>query len=77
MSRGSSDRHSEILALRASIAATRVEVPLLRLQLAWKRYDPNQPRVPAGSPESGQWTDGTGAWGTIPGVRAGSTESRS
>jgi hypothetical protein len=60
MSRSSSDWDSEILALRASIAATRVEVALMRLQLAWKRYDPNQPRVPAGSPEGGEWTAGDG-----------------
>lgn len=35
---------------------------------AWKReqarkYDPNQPRVPAGDPDGGQWTSGDGASG--------------
>ncbi|MBZ9656802.1 hypothetical protein [Phyllobacterium lublinensis] len=25
------------------------------------KYDPNQPRVPAGHPDGGQWTDGNGA----------------
>jgi len=32
---------------------------------AWleRKYDPNQPRVPRGHPDGGQWTDGTGAGG--------------
>jgi len=29
-------------------------------------FDPNQPRVPAGSPDGGQWTDGGGGGRTIP-----------
>ena len=29
------------------------------------RYSPDQPRVPAGQPGGGQWTDGSGAPGTI------------
>jgi hypothetical protein len=29
----------------------------------YKAYNPNQPRVPAGSPEGGQWTDEVGAPG--------------
>ena len=27
------------------------------------KYDPNQPRVPAGNPDGGQWTDGGGGYG--------------
>jgi hypothetical protein len=48
------------------MAAVRVEVASLRLQLAWKRYDPDQPRVPAGSSDGGQWTDGDGGLGDGP-----------
>ena len=28
-----------------------------------QKYDPNQPRVPAGNPDGGQWTDGSGNTG--------------
>ena len=28
-----------------------------------KKYDPTQPRVPAGTPTGGQWTEGGGSWG--------------
>jgi len=31
------------------------------LGAAEQKYNPNQPRVPAGNPDGGQWTDGTGA----------------
>lgn len=33
-----------------------------------RKYDPNQPRVPAGDPEGGQWTDGGGGAGAIAGL---------
>ncbi len=54
------DERTELEQLEADMAAIRVEVALLRLQLAWKRYDPDQPRVPAGTREGGRWTDGEG-----------------
>ena len=39
--------------------AYRVEKALLDLRDAVERkYNPNQPRVPAGYPDGGQWTDG-------------------
>ncbi|WP_338722631.1 hypothetical protein [Devosia sp. XK-2] len=41
-----------ILDLRAKIAIWRAEMTV-------KRFDPNQPRVPAGRPDGGQWTDDT------------------
>ncbi|MBS4084116.1 MAG: hypothetical protein KGZ73_11240 [Rhizobiales bacterium] len=31
------------------------------------KYDPNQPRVPAGNPDGGQWTDGGGGYGASTG----------
>jgi len=57
---------TEIAALEAGLAATRVLVAALRLRLALKaNFDPNQPRVPRGQGrESGRWTDGPG--GVIP-----------
>jgi hypothetical protein len=45
----------DCLAFGRVLAAAR-----LALQL---RYDPNQPRVPAGSPDGGQWTSGEGETG--------------
>jgi hypothetical protein len=35
-----------------------VEALKLQLDLDEKTYDPNQPRVPKGNPDGGQWTDG-------------------
>ena len=41
------------------ISAYRVEKALLDLRGAVERkYNPNQPRVPAGNPHGGEWTDG-------------------
>ena len=42
--------NSQILELKWRVAA-------LRFTLLLKRYDPNQPRVAAGRPDGGQWTD--------------------
>jgi hypothetical protein len=50
--------HTQVLQLRSKNAAIRVELAALRCILALKAgFDPNQPRVPAGRPEGGQWTD--------------------
>lgn len=46
--------------VRADLAATRLRVALLRCSLAWK-YNPEQPRVPAGNPDGGRWAGGLGA----------------
>jgi len=40
-----------------------VETKLHALRDAVKAFDPNQPRVPAGNPDGGQWTDGGGGSG--------------
>jgi hypothetical protein len=42
--------------------AARVELALKRLEKASRKanFNPNQPRVPAGNPDGGQWTDGGG-----------------
>jgi hypothetical protein len=37
-----------------------VEALLLQRQLVSRKYNPSQPRVPAGNPDGGQWTSGDG-----------------
>ncbi len=44
--------------LRSELAGLRVELALLRSGLVERKYSPDQPRVPAGTPEGGRWTDG-------------------
>jgi Bacterial CdiA-CT RNAse A domain len=48
-----------LLRLKWLAAATRFELAMLRHARALK-YSPDQPRVPAGNPDGGQWTDGGG-----------------
>ncbi len=52
----------ETSRLRADLAAIQMEWALMKL--AWK-YNPSQPRVPAGNPDGGQWTDA--AWVRVAG----------
>ncbi|MCJ2082474.1 hypothetical protein [Methylobacterium sp. J-090] len=40
------------------ITACRVQVAFQRLRLSLRAYHAEQPRVPAGNPNGGQWTDG-------------------
>gem|GEM_PF-1250735 len=47
----------EVLALRHDFAKLKLEYELRRFQ---QKYSPDQPRVPAGSREGGQWTGGGG-----------------
>jgi hypothetical protein len=50
-----------------------VETKLRDLEHAIKaNFDPNQPRVPAGNPDGGQWTDAAGV-----GALSGSAETDS
>lgn len=42
---------------RWHLAALKVELKILRLKLTVSAYNPGQPRVPAGRPDGGQWTD--------------------
>jgi hypothetical protein len=54
----------EPLSLRADLAAVRMELAYIELQRALRRkYDPNQPRVPAGNPDGGRWTSEGGGQG--------------
>lgn len=50
---------AEIRRLRCQLASLRLELALLRLGETWRKanFNPNQPRVPAGNPDGGQWTN--------------------
>ena len=57
-------RQSELARLRHEHASIRVSVPLLELKLILEgKYRPDQPRLPAGNPDGGQFTDGGGGRG--------------
>ncbi|MGO4572280.1 hypothetical protein [Microvirga sp. 2TAF3] len=47
--------HRELLGARRAFAIAQLELRSLRIALAHKLFNPNQPRVPAGSPNGGQW----------------------
>ena len=57
----------EVLALRAANTRVRIMLADVKFELALRalgsKYSQNQPRVPAGSPEGGQWTSGARAVG--------------
>lgn len=40
---------------RALLVETQIAVAMLRAELHLKRFNPRQPRQPAGRPEGGQW----------------------
>jgi len=57
-----------VYAAQKSLEAGRAWVDMIGAEQAVKeaqdavaKFDPNQPRAPAGTPEGGQWTDGGGA----------------
>jgi hypothetical protein len=53
-----SDVHSKLIRLRCLLAAATLEIRAELLARALKaNFNPNQPRVPAGQREGGQWTD--------------------
>lgn len=54
------DLERELRRVRSEILGLRVEISLRRFVLLSRRYAPSQPRVPAGNPDGGRWTDGTG-----------------
>jgi hypothetical protein len=55
-----------LLRLKWLAAATRFEIALRRHDRALKAgFNPDQPRVPRGQPEGGQWTDGGSSSGRI------------
>ena len=50
---------------RVNLAALRHELALMRWAriILYRSYDPNQPRVPAGSSEGGRWAGSDGGVG--------------
>jgi hypothetical protein len=52
-----------LAVLREEVAELRAELKRRRLEEA--KYSPTQPRVPAGNPRGGQWTDRSGGQGTV------------
>ena len=59
----SRDDYEEVLQMRRDLDALRAD--LIRTVRAYyaRKYSPDQPRVPAGSREGGQWTGGEGGGG--------------
>lgn len=51
----------ELKRASATLAGLQVDLKLISLSLALKRYDPNQPRWPAGVSEGGQWRPAGGS----------------
>ncbi|PZR95674.1 MAG: hypothetical protein DI537_03910 [Stutzerimonas stutzeri] len=54
-----SARWREIVLLRRRLVSLKAQTRLLRHKLA-RKYNPDQPRVPAGNADGGQWTSGGG-----------------
>ena len=53
-----------LLEVRYALSRAELEIRSMRLARAVKRFNASQPRVPAGHPDGGQWTDGGGGGGT-------------
>jgi hypothetical protein len=51
---------ADIKTAAIKIAEIKADLALLRLRLALRAYDPDQPRWPAGQPDGGQWRPGDG-----------------
>jgi len=63
-----------IAVLREEVAEIRAERKRRRLEEA--KYSPSQPRVPAGNPRGGQWTDHSGGQGTVAGPSQDTDQSQ-
>lgn len=57
----SADSQSVLLKARYAFAVAQLELRRLLISRAHKQYNPNQPRVPAGNSDGGQWTRGGGS----------------
>lgn len=60
----SADTRSVLLKARYALAVAQLELRQLLISRARKQYNPNQPRVPVGNADGGQWTDGGGGGGS-------------
>lgn len=54
-----------LLRLRVGLLALRRDVQRRAIGHRARKYRPDQPRVPAGHPDGGQWTDGSGGSGPM------------
>jgi hypothetical protein len=59
----SADSQGVLRKARYAFAVAQLELRRLLILRAHKQYNPNQPRVPAGSSDGGQWTSGGGSGG--------------
>lgn len=57
-----SSLYKEYLVHKADLVLLRLELAHARNEWLQRKYDPNQPRVPAGSFDGGQWTTDGGSW---------------
>lgn len=64
-------REREYLELKYRLAAVRFETVLIRYARACQKagFNPNQPRIPAGSSEGGQWTTDVAGTARVDGQR--------
>jgi hypothetical protein len=62
---------SDIDKVRVALQAIEIEVLTLKRGLLLRKYSPDQPRVPAGNPDGGRWTGGSGSSldGSLPASR--------
>ena len=60
-----SARGSELRTLRLRLLRLRHELGLIRREQHHLKYNPNQPRVPAGNAGGGRWSSGTGGGGGL------------
>lgn len=58
----------EAVRLRRDILSLKARTQALRHDVAARRFNPNQPRVPAGNSDGGQWTRGASGGGAAPGI---------
>jgi hypothetical protein len=69
-------KERELTRLRCEHAALRVSFALIRLQhVLARKYRPDQPRVPAGNPDGGQWTSGNDSSDGLGGQRTGGDDA--
>lgn len=54
----SANSQNALLKARYAFAVAQLELRRLRILRAREQYNPNQPRIPAGNSDSGQWTSG-------------------
>ena len=55
-------RDAALASMGRELASLEVSLALLKLErMLTRRFNPNQPRTPAGEPGGGRWTGGTGS----------------